>query len=171
LTSDGPVESHVTGGAVTQTATWSAQRTPVLVDGDVTVGGANDPTLTLAAGLTLHFSKSAGLHVGETSAGALVVAGTPESRVELAAATPADGWHGVVFGEHADPRSAVNYATLRGAAEAAVTIAVAGAPRHIEHSTFSENPLAISLPCGARPTLTGNEYGGPAKVKQRGPCH
>ena len=55
----------VGGGLVTTSATWTQQgMSHYLIVGDIWVGGAANPALTLEPGLTLKFAEWAGLYVG-----------------------------------------------------------------------------------------------------------
>ncbi len=70
---------------ITASETWAAADNPHIVKGQIGVGGAATPTLTIQAGVEVRFAADAGLMVGGTEAGTLKAAGTATAPIRLIA--------------------------------------------------------------------------------------
>lgn len=130
-------------GDVSRTQTWPNPGVPFVVNDDVTVEGANSPTLTVAPGTTLHFGASRGLYVGEDAPGSLTMEGRADAPLVLTAdaKSPQPGhWRGL----HLRSQSGVSRLTH-------VTIEYAGAGGSI--GTGNLNVYGNLGGGGARPVI------------------
>ena len=100
---------------ITQSQTWRAVDGPHLVDGQLEVGGASGPVLTIEAGSVVRFTDGSGLWFGSFSGpGALRAEGTASAPITMRAdaALPAAGdWEGLLFLRNAGP-SDLEHVTL-----------------------------------------------------------
>lgn len=130
------------GGTVATSASWVRQDVPWRVEGDVSVGGREEPVLTLEAGVHLRFAPSTWLEVGDDLPGALVAEGSEEAPVILES-DDSGTWHGVLFGNRTLPRAALDYTVVRRGGQpgedvrGCVTIRSAG-DLFITNSTFDQ---------------------------------
>lgn len=81
--------------------TWGLCGSPHIVSGTFTVAGADNPVLTIEAGVLVQFETRGKIDVGSgTNAGGLQIKGTPEKPVRLtsslSSAKPGD-WQGIAF--------------------------------------------------------------------------
>ena len=96
---------------ITAHETWRAADSPHVVRGSIEVSGAGNPTLTLEAGVEIHFEQDAELRITQ---GVLRALGTQEAPIRLLSnqRTPTKGhWRGVVFAAGGSP-SELNHVTL-----------------------------------------------------------
>ncbi len=97
---------RITGGTADQSGTWRALDADYLVEGTILIGGAAQPVITIAGGVTLRFNGQHTLQVGGgagTQPGGLVVdGGTTPVRFTSAQAIPQPGdWYRLAFGTDA----------------------------------------------------------------------
>ena len=168
LLSDVP-QHVIRGGNVTGDARWLPQPVPYVVEGDVRVGGANSPKLTLAAGLELRFAKSRSLVVGEEQPGSLSAEGSAEAPVTLTSAK--EPWGGVRFMSQTLEGSRLSYVKV-GQTSGEAAVAVRSEPGRVEirDSTFSENADDVLVGCGAKPKLASNRFGSKSGPSAEKPC-
>lgn len=102
----------VLGGALTESASWSASDWTVRLTGLLEVGGAQGVDLYLGAGFRLDVGGYSRLNVGTFAPGRLLVDGTASDRVVLSSTDTA--WGGIRLLEHSDG-SYLNYATIHNA--------------------------------------------------------
>ena len=151
---------EVMGGTIDTTASWATPGLPVVVTGDIFVQGANNPVLTLGAGMTLKFGVGVAIQVGQNAAGKVAIAGTgPSSRVTLTAlANPpkAGDWAGLQIWDYG--RATISYADFRyggnntGFSKGNVTVeSIASTVQlAVDHSSFADsNGWGIYVPCAA----------------------
>lgn len=88
------------GGTIDVDTTWTLDKSPYIVTGDVFVLG-NEARLTIEPGVEVRFEPGTGLQIGRyTSSGTLVAQGSESSPITFTsnAATPASGdWKGIYF--------------------------------------------------------------------------
>ncbi|MFZ5482310.1 MAG: MopE-related protein [Myxococcota bacterium] len=105
---------YVFAGTISTTASWPGIDADYRIPGDLYVQGAAAPTLTLEDGASLLFDAYAGITVGSSSAGKLVVAGSTLgvtlSSSDTAAPLPGD-WDGVYLGYY-DRGTSITGATI-----------------------------------------------------------
>ena len=169
FTYDGVEANQIIAETVDAAATWLAQGVPYRVSNTFLVEGADDPVLTLAAGLVLQFGNEHALWVGRFDDGGLIVNGTEEEPVVLESASGTTGpgdWLGLRFEGNVLSGTTISNLIVRhaGAAGATgcVTIASDTAGRiSIEDSEFAECGLAGvgALSSGfAFASFTGNVF-------------
>lgn len=115
--SNGRTGIFVAGGTVEETQTWTDRGMPYVIDGgaSIDVRGANEPVLTLDAGVELQFGKDGGFLIGEAEPGALRLLGTADRPVVLtsaAATRKAGDWFGIIFADLATTESKVDRARI-----------------------------------------------------------
>ena len=165
------VNNIITEDTLSEDAVWPKQDIPWDVEGRVSVEGASDPVLTIAAGTTVRFGLGDWLEVGDTEGGGLLAVGTAAEPVVLttsiAAAAPGS-WRGVFLKRLTLPGTRLDYVELSYAGQngfsvrGGVTLADTAANVILENSTFSDNAQAdVYVDDGSVPTLTSNTYSSP----------
>ncbi len=125
--------------------TWRAADNPHIVIGQVTVGGASSPTLTLEAGVVVRFEEDASLKVGfdKGNPGELRVEGTEDLPVLLTANADnpqPDHWRGVHLGTYSSSASRMAYATIEYATGDSYGCGLAGGLTLGDCVSSGENP-------------------------------
>ncbi len=88
----------VTGGQLTNSATWTAQPVPWRVLGPLLVAGQRAPLLTLQAGFHMIFDAGSWLSIGDQQSGGLNAEGEAELPIVLeSVATSSATWRGVAL--------------------------------------------------------------------------
>jgi hypothetical protein len=93
--------------SVTRSMTIRNMCVPIRFMGNVTVGGPDRPTLTIAAGTQLEFAPGVGLSVGEGESGVLDVQGSEDNPVKMSGAN-GEEWAGITLGINAKGSSIVD---------------------------------------------------------------
>ncbi|MFY0580723.1 Ig-like domain-containing protein [Cystobacter fuscus] len=111
------VQGLLHSGRITAPETWRAADNPHVVSSTLTVAGANDPQLTLEAGVVVRFLPRVKLEVGGTETGVLSVEGTEASPVLLTsddpdAASESLFWEGILVDQHSSIR--LHHAVIEG---------------------------------------------------------
>src|SRR5688572_9145184 len=166
VTEGGPTN---VSGAIGASTTWTLSASPYIVTGDVTVGGASSPILTIEPGVKIKFNAGRTLIVGYGgSPGGLQAAGTSSRPITFTANSdsPTAGfWKGIQFNSGTTPVSRIAYATVSYGGEAGGYrggIAVDNCSPTIENTTVQTNSYAgITLRAGGAPivrnsTIIGN---------------
>ncbi len=121
------------GGTLQTSATWPGLDVPYILPETVFVHGSANPVLTLEAGAELRFGSGAGLYIGYSASGGLVVDGAQPADVLLTAHHPSPtpgSWPGLVIGPMAT-RAELRGMTLEYAGQAtagAVTVSFGTEP-------------------------------------------
>ena len=121
---------------VRSTQTWRDLGVPYVLDDDrvLAVDGSDDPTLTLAGGVTLALGADDEIRVGDTSSSALVIDVDTDHAVTLRNASA--HWRGIVLGPLANPqRTRFHGVRIEGAIGVALP-PDACAPRDIARALF-----------------------------------
>ena len=162
-------KNQIDGGDVVETATWLAQDVPYHIEGSIKVrSDANQPVLTLGAGLDLAFGQNLWLSAGEGQAGGLMVAGVSGDAVTLRSSQPgatSGSWVGVWLDGETLSGTTIDYAAIQDAGEnyysgthlGSVIIDTAPGRAAVTNSSFSNNALSdIWVGCDSAPTMSGN---------------
>jgi hypothetical protein len=103
-------------GSVSRSQTWANPGAPYVINGQVAVGSATSPTLTIAAGTVFRFGPEGTLDIGAYDLeGGLIVDGTATAPVLFTAdsATPQPGhWQGVVLATRTSSNTRISHATI-----------------------------------------------------------
>ena len=108
--------TNVSGNITTDTP-WTLAGSPYIVTGDIYVYGANSPTLTIEAGVTVKFNQYRMLYIGSgATPGALNAVGTATAPIIFTSsqATPTSGyWGGIYFSDGTvDANTVLDYVTV-----------------------------------------------------------
>lgn len=88
---------EVAGGTISADAVWQDHGVPYLIRGNLDVGSALAPRLTLVSGVELRFAEGGALRVGQSHAGALIASGAPDSITFTATTARPGAWRGIEF--------------------------------------------------------------------------
>jgi hypothetical protein len=138
LTGNGDDTVIVSGGVILSDATLADLDVSWTIEADVSVQGANAPTLTISDGAEVQFKPGASLLIGETASGALDIQGTSVGVVMRSAeAQPASGdWGGVLIGSSTTSAS-IEGLTLQYAGDGVPGLYIL-ADATVTDSTFSD---------------------------------
>ena len=180
---DGAKGQTSVSGTISTSTTWTLANSPYVVTGTVTVDGATNPVLTIQPGVSVKFNSGTGLVIGLSggNTGALQANGTSSQPITFTAntASPTPGfWQGVYF-QNCAGSSSLSYATVqyggsnslfRAGLQVATTCSpslsnltvqnnalvgawISGGAPVIATSTFSANPVGMSVSSPGAPTL------------------
>jgi hypothetical protein len=161
------------GGAVNYNTVWKNIGAVVGVTDEIKVEGVMAPTLTVAAGSVFKFAMGAGITIGKSNPGKLILAGTATSRIALMslAVTPGPGdWAGITLWNNSSANIAFSNISHAGSnmstAKGAVSVMSNSSALNMQNSSISfSNAYGIGVPCGSTANIinTGNTFGSNAK--------
>jgi hypothetical protein len=167
----GVSQNVITGGPVRDEAEWVPQDVPFVVSGDIIVGGATSPVLSLSPGLELRFDAGAGLAVGTKAPGGLKAKGTARAPVTLTSSSPDAPWLGLTFGAQTSENSSLDNIELNNTAgEAGVSVLTPPGRVTIKNSSFANNKSDVLVGCNSKPTLSNARYRSAKGLTHQNPC-